>query len=782
MHRMTAALLVACATHVATGELKNGRLEGVPGTIPSGWGVYVGAPVLDPAEKRSGASTVKLVSSGPNGGAGLVQILEYDKPDIRPIVIGGWSKCQNVSGGGDYAIYLDIFYEDDTPWWNRTATWRRGTHGWTYTAEVFWPQKPVKRIEVYVFLRRCTGTAWVDNVFLARGGLHVTEISLQRDFPRRRDAARLKAQLTGKAHWRALVRDEQGTIFGEATGDGTAVDCAVTLPGNVSQVLLAISAEDAKGETTTFEDLLAIPSIPVNPVTSGCALWTATGLEKVLPDALPPAESAEARIRLELARGEHEGAQILLKPADSAPLRNLRIAAGVVTDATGQATEAITITPLVVGYVRLGESGGHPAFGAKTGWFPDPLLPARPIDVTEGRTQAFWLDVHARREAVPGIYRARITLTPENAPTLVVEVNIRVRQFTLPRTPRMKTAFCIMDGFTRNTYGHLGETLRRRSLDIMLDHRLNPDDISRYDPPRIQDLLHARKRGLNAFNILNIVPRPKNDPLWICRLGKDAYGEGFVEDFLERVRPVVRELRKHGLSDRAYFYGFDERREDYDEIIRSICGALKREFPEIRTFTTATYIFGKRAKVPLDYEDHMDWYCPLTPKYDLALARRLRTVGKQVWWYVCCGPKHPYANFAAIDYPAIEGRLLGWMTYGYESDGLLYWHVNYWKSGPIADWREPYLVDWKLPCVARMSGDGLLVYPLADDRLASSIRLETIRDGSEDYDLLAAVAEKHGRKAAMGIFDRLVVSMTEYNRDPQALAAARHALFELAEQ
>ena len=40
-----------------------------------------------------------------------------------------------------------------------------------------------------------------------------------------------------------------------------------------------------------------------------------------------------------------------------------------------------------------------------------------------------------------------------------------------------------------------------------------------------------------------------------------------------------------------------------------------------------------------------------------------------------------------------------------------------------------------------MTGDGLLVYPLADRVLASSIRLETVRDGSEDYDLLDAVAD-----------------------------------------
>jgi hypothetical protein len=297
----------------------------------------------------------------------------------------------------------------------------------------------------------------------------------------------------------------------------------------------------------------------------------------------------------------------------------------------------------------------------------------------------------------------------------------------------------------------------------------------------VDDLLYANQRGLNAFNILNVVPRPKGNPTWVCYSGKEAYTPAFTADFLARAEPIVAELRRHGLADKAYFYGFDERREDYDEIIRGICRALKQRFPEVKTFTTATYIFEKRRKVPLDYQDYMDWYCPLTPRYDPELAARLRTVGKQVWWYVCCGPKYPYANFATVDYPTIEGRLLAWFTYRYQADGLLYWHVNYWARNPIIDtWREPYLDDWSLPCIARMTGDGVLVYPLADG-LASSLRLEAVRDGSEDYDLLAAVTAKLGTERTNGLLQTMLRSMTDFDRDPQTLNRIRAKLFDALE-
>lgn len=783
MRRAVAGVVLAFAVCSAAAELANGSFDGDAGSIPAGWRVYSGTPGIEAGQQHSGAGSVKLVADGSKRGAGLVQVLEYAQPDTRPIIVGGWSRCQEVSGGGDYAVYLDVFYADGTPWWGRTASWPRGSHGWAYTAAVFRPAKPVRRIEVFVLLRGCTGTAWVDDVFLARDGLYVTDLTVRRDAPRRRGAVETRARLTGAAAWTLTVHDAHGVLRGQARGTGVDLACDATLPHGCNQATVAIRAMGPSDRTLAFDETVDLPVVPTNPVTTGYALWTATGMEKVLPDALPPADGAvEPAIALTLARGEHEGAQVLVTPADALTLRGVTLTGSAVVGADGRPAAGVTVTPLVVGYVRVTTSSGHPVYGGKTGWFPDPLFPARPVDVVGGRTQAFWLDVHASREAIPGTYRTRLSLESANAPPRAVEVRLTVRRFTLPQTPRMRTAFCIMDGFTRKTYGDLGDDLRRQSLDVMLDHRLNPDDISRYDPPRVEDLLQARKRGMNAFNILNIVPRPEGTPTWVCYAGKDVYGPGFEEAFLARARPLVAELRQHGLAELGYFYGFDERGADYDPLIRSICAALKREFPEVHTFTTATYMFAKRREVPADDEDYMDWYCPLTPKYDLELARRLRAAGKQVWWYVCCGPQAPYANFAAVDYPAIEGRLLAWMTYGYESDGLLYWHVNYWQDAPIADWREPYLDRWRLPCIASMTGDGLLVYPLADRVLASSIRLETVRDGSEDYDLLDAVAARHGREAAMGVYRRLVTSLTEYDRDPQVLAAARQALFDLADK
>lgn len=79
---------------------------------------------------------------------------------------------------------------------------------------------------------------------------------------------------------------------------------------------------------------------------------------------------------------------------------------------------------------------------------------------------------------------------------------------------------------------------------------------------------------------------------------------------------------------------------------------------------------------------------------------------------------------------------------------------------------------WNAGSIAGMTGDGCLVYPTRDGPV-SSIRLENIRDGLEDYDYLALLAEAKGKPVAMRYVARLVKSMTEFSRDPAALGQVR---------
>ncbi len=765
----------AAAPPADSNELKNPGFEEIRGGELVGWDQVGRGYVIDRTTAHSGRCSIRCEAKGPRDAMGVVQIIRYDRPDKRPIILGGWCKTRNVLPGGDCSVYLDVIYADGTPWWAKVNRWSRGTHDWEYDARICYPRKPVKEIRAYVFLRRTKGVAWFDDVKVRRGGLDVTWLRVASDFPHTRGGVRVRVGLTRSARWECALLTPDRAVLAERKGEGREIQWVWPSPTPRSVVLVRVRAAAADGERAeaTMKAELARPR--PNPVREGYAVWTRSSMRKIYPTDMPPPRAA-AQYELSLARNEHEGFQIAVTPSNGQGLKNVRVRVGRFVRDDGEAFPAGRIRLYVVGFVWVDTPSGHPLAPERPGWQPDPLLPLQPFDVLGGSTQAAWVDFFAPPDAKPGRYRGTITVQPANAPAKSVAATVVVRGFALPRTPRMKTAFSLMDGFTRRTYGSLSPALRRRCLDIMLDHRLNPDDISRIEPPRVEDLLYARARGMNAFNILNLVPKPKKPVPWVCYAPKSAYGPDFCQRLAARLDPYVAKLRRHGLSKMAYVYGFDERRKDYDEIIKRVCKFVKERYPEVHTFTTASYMYRRREKVPIDYEDYMDWYCPLTPVYKPQLSAKLRAAGKQVWWYVCCGPKYPYANFASIDYPSIEGRLLAWMTFLYDVDGLLYWHVNYWgRNRPIAWAGRPFLDQWKSTCIAGMTGDGILTYPAVGGPV-SSIRLENIRDGVEDYDYLCLLADAAGRDAARAAGGELVRGMREFSRSPDALLRVRAAM------
>ena len=399
----------------------------------------------------------------------------------------------------------------------------------------------------------------------------------------------------------------------------------------------------------------------------------------------------------------------------------------------------------------------------------------------KGSTQGLWFTVYAAPDAKPGEYTGDVVLTERGEKRATVRVTVKVEDFSLPETFGMPTSFSVMDGFTRAQYPGRFKEKKRESWDIMLDHRLNPDDISRTTPPDIEDLVYARSRGMNLFNILNIVPQPKDSNVkWVCYTPPEATeNAAFYPSFKARLAPYVAELKKRGLEKFAYLYGFDERGSEYYPGIDTLWKKLKGDFPGIPVMTTAMmYRDYAAGKTNLPCLVTTDWYCPLTDVYRMDVSEAMRKMGKKVWWYVACGPTYPYANFSSLEYPIIEGRLLGWMTHLYRVDGLLYWHVNFW-NGPCVDESDTLLPSWNTYSDLHMPGDGVLLYP-GKDHILPSIRLAQIRDGVEDYEWLQLVASKAGADAVDDVSRTLIRSLTDFTRDPAAVRAARERLAALA--
>jgi hypothetical protein len=248
-----------------------------------------------------------------------------------------------------------------------------------------------------------------------------------------------------------------------------------------------------------------------------------------------------------------------------------------------------------------------------------------------------------------------------------------------------------------------------------------------------------------------------------------------VEDF----------LRKHGWLKKAYCYWFDEPEEkDYPFVIKGM-KLLKATFPNVRRLLT------EQPEPPL-YR-YVDIWVPVLPNYNEERCKERQREGQEVWWYVCCGPRHPYPN-NFIDYPGIEHRIRLWMNWKYKVTGDLYWSTTYWHKNP---WQTP-MSYWPDDKGMWGNGDGYLLYPPergeAKEKFIGgpvpSMRIKMIREGIEDAEYLWMLEERIGKMknppreavSALNLARSLVKSLTEFCHSPEELQAVRLKVAEALER
>ncbi|MFO7976452.1 MAG: DUF4091 domain-containing protein [Candidatus Hydrogenedentota bacterium] len=284
---------------------------------------------------------------------------------------------------------------------------------------------------------------------------------------------------------------------------------------------------------------------------------------------------------------------------------------------------------------------------------------------------------------------------------------------------------------------------------------------------------------------------------------------GYSEDtpqykhaFRTYMQGLQEHLREQGWLDEAYVYWFDEPApKDYEFVMKGF-RKLKENAPDINRMLTE--------QVEPELIGGPNIWCPLTPAYDYEVAEERRAAGDTFWWYVCTGPKAPYATLF-IDHPGTELRVWLWQTWEKEVEGILIWQTNYWTSSaaypdspqnPYEDpmgWRSGY----STPAGTKRpwgNGDGRFIYPpvaAADGKPPApvlegpvdSIRWEMLRDGVEDYEYFVIlerlfeerreqipVNERGFYEGLLEVPDNISESRTEFTKDPAPIEARRDAI------
>lgn len=403
----------------------------------------------------------------------------------------------------------------------------------------------------------------------------------------------------------------------------------------------------------------------------------------------------------------------------------------------------------------------------KEGERPDPLTPVAEIDLPANTTQPYFLEVEVPADAKPGAHTGNIEIHDSNEVSFV-SVELNVRDFELPATPSLRTAFG-MDASLFVPFekvpkeGPEFQRMNAKYYDILLDHRISPFSL----PVDLRS--EEAKKYLNDPRLTSFtIPYPDKD---------------------EELKSLTDYLRKGGWFSKGYFYVVDEpaTQDAYDRLAKA-AERLKRVVGADYKMVSP-YAGNPQFKTDKDLYDYLDGnvtiWCYLTSVhfYRTDKLDKIRARGDEIWNYVAWVPPSPYCNFV-IGMSAMQHRMLFWQEWRYRTTGLLYWSTDAWANnagGTTDPWKDMATVKWASKDVF---GDGSLLYPgkpVGHDGPLPSLRLKLIRQGLQDYDYIKRASQKAGNDAVDAVVNEQVKSWTEYQQDPVKLEAAKEKLAKLIE-
>ena len=232
----------------------------------------------------------------------------------------------------------------------------------------------------------------------------------------------------------------------------------------------------------------------------------------------------------------------------------------------------------------------------------------------------------------------------------------------------------------------------------------------------------------------------------------DAEYEEYWGSFL---RDFSRHLRAKGWFEKAMI-AMDERGE---EAMQAAIKVIKNADPAFKVSVAGYYHESIQSEL---YDLTIAFGHNFPP--DVRAARR--RAGQISNVYTCCAEPRP--NTFTFSPPA-EATWIGWHAMAGDYDGYLRWAYNSWTEDPLRDSR---FRTWA-------GGDCYLVYP----GVRSSIRMERLIEGIQDYEKIRLLREEFTAKKANGKLKQLNSIVSPFTSDritsdnaAQMVNAARRAL------
>lgn len=519
------------------------------------------------------------------------------------------------------------------------------------------------------------------------------------------------------------------------------------------------------------------------PAADGYTLWGVAATEKVLADvdvAQYASVSRAAALTVDAAKNDNEAAQLMISAVGKDKTYTVKKADLALSDGTVYSADNVEVYNMK--YVTVTATWTQ---GARPSRYPDCLLPMdKAVEYGEntvkaGENASLFFSFYVPEEQKEGTYTGTFTVTVDGKDE-AIPVTLKVRSVTVSSTVHAKS--CVRNDF----FSYIGEyddtqKMRDEYIKFLMEYRLMPWKMivdtshKQADAEYYAQKAYELGGGENCSTLF--LPLQKS--------GKIPAGQ-----MLMYVTEFMKQSLLHGVNllAKTYIYGPDEPvanndlagcTQVYQDFLsqRKECvdafGAAAKKSELIGVYGDALTEMGLDpdefydecvnaiAKIGMvttqkwtpDYSSNIDIYCPTFDGLEQGLATGVyedtaRNGGyteERLWTYGALNPRAPYPSYH-IDAPLLGARVLGWLQSIYNVEGNLYWASAYYAhrdSGGYVYIDEYYEDPYRY---REIPGDGYLLYPGARYGIYGpipSLRLYSIRDGYEEYELMYSLKERY---------------------------------------
>ena len=496
-------------------------------------------------------------------------------------------------------------------------------------------------------------------------------------------------------------------------------------------------------------------------------IWGAPATEKILQDKhIYKDIKSLAKIDLDSAKGEYETAQIVITADGNIDSYTVKLS-DLVLDGETTVYDKENITVYNAKYLKITSTWTYDAIA---GSYPDCLLPFdKAVEygenkIADGNNQSIYFSFNVPLTQPAGLYKGDFEVTI-NGKTEVIPVTLNVRNVEVSQKVNARSFFINTWSYYIGEYESSQEMLDRYAKKLF-EYRLAPtslvndigygEDDAKYYVEKAYELC-----ANDSCSTIGIPCRKTNGipdgefTMWLVTFaekcletnydlldkcyvyGIDEPGNGEIErlkkfynDFMSQRYAAVEQVQSHKAE---YMAKYDFTEEFFNQIIASIEG--------VRFVTTAAY---REAFAP-----YVDLWCPQYNTFENGLATGVYDNDER-WFYGAVSPRNPYPNYH-LDNIALSPRMIGWLQAIYNVTGNLYWATNIyadWKDDGYA-YPDDYYSDPSH--YSNANGDGFLFYPgkkYGIEGPIPSLRIDAIRDGQEEFELLYAIKEYYKQISA----------------------------------